>query len=51
VFLAQVTRPEEAMLVQVTDDEIEEHDLGAGNRNAGVDRLFDVRLSLGAVLT
>jgi hypothetical protein len=51
VFLAQVTRPEEAMLVQVTDDEIEEHDLGEGNRNAGVDRLFDVRLSLGAVLT
>lgn len=50
VFLAQVTRPEEAMLVQVTDDQIEEHDLGDGNRDVAVDRLFDVTLSLGAVL-
>lgn len=51
IFLAQVTRPAEAMLVQVTDDQIDEHDLGEGNRNADVDRLFDVRLSFGAVLT
>jgi hypothetical protein len=50
VFLAQYTRPEEAALVQVTDDEIDEHDLGAGNRNADIARLFDVRLALGAFL-
>jgi hypothetical protein len=50
IFVPQVTRPEEAMLVQVTDDEIEEHDLGDGNRDVSVPRLFDVRLSLGAVL-
>lgn len=50
VFLSQVTRPEEAMLVQVTDDEITESDLGDGNRDASVARLFSARLTLSPFL-
>lgn len=50
IFVANSTRPDEATLVQVTDDEIEEHDTSDGNRAVAYDRAFDARLSLGAVL-
>jgi hypothetical protein len=50
VFVANITRPSEASLVQITDDEIAEHDTSDANRDVAFDRRFDGHLSLGAVL-
>jgi len=50
VFVSQVTRPSDALIVQIVEDEIEQHDLSEGNRDAAFDRRFDARLSLAGVL-
>lgn len=50
VFVPNVTRPADAMIVQVVEDEIEQHDTSDANRDAAFDRRFDARLSLAGVL-
>jgi hypothetical protein len=50
VFVPNVTRPEEAMIVQVVEDEIELADTSDSNRLAGLERRFTARLSLAGVL-
>jgi hypothetical protein len=50
VFVANVTRLEEAALVQVTEDEFDEPDTSSGNRDAAFERRFNAALTLAPVL-